>query len=443
MICLKPPNPWMTPAILASKRYCRYLECVWCRSPTTLGRSRLTRQLHLSNRQMSKAKTALYSKIIAEDSGDYRSLWKAFNKILHCCPKMHLPDHSSIVALANTFSSFLVNKISVIRSSFPSDSHSCVLNPCDTRKVLQNLNCVIADEVHHLVLWGPCKSSDLDPVPTSLVKDCIDILITPITSKINLSLIEGSFSSQFKSAHVSLPRPLLKKSSLNNDSMNGYRPVSHLSFLSEVLEKVVVNQLNSQINSSNTSNQYQSTYRKFHSTETALLKIHNDILASLDAGKVTALTLLYLYLFAAFDTIDHAILLRRLDDWFGVAGNALDWFELCLTVRCQRIRPGDCLSSKADLKFGVPQGSVWGPLLFTLYTTPLSSMICEHAIPHHLYADDSQLYVSFASGDSAGALNGLQSCLASVWSWMSTNKLKLNSDKSEFFHIGSERQWSK
>ena len=223
--------------------------------------------------------------------------------------------------------------------------------------------------------------------------------------------------------------------------MKNYRPVSNLSFLSKVLEKVVVNQLNTHINSSNTSNQYQSAYRKFHSTETALLKIHSDILASMDAGKVTALTLLDLS--AAFDTIDHTILLRRLDDWFGVTGKALNWFKSYLTGRCQRIKIGDCLSSKADLKFGVPQGSVLGPLLFTLYTTPLSSMIFEHAIPHHLYADDSQLYVSFASGDSAAALNGLQSCLASVQSWMSTNKLKLNPDKTEFLLIGNERQRSK
>ena len=78
-----------------------------------------------------------------------------------------------------------------------------------------------------------------------------------------------------------------------------------------------------------------------------------------------------------------------------------------------------------------------------LYNTPLSSMICEHAIPHHLYADDSQLYVSFASGDSAAAQNGLQSCLASVQSWVSTNKLKLNPDKTEFLLIGNERQRSK
>ena len=165
-----------------------------------------------------------------------------------------------------------------------------------------------------------------------------------------------------------------------------------------------------------------------------ILQIHNDILASLDAGKVTALTLLDLS--AVFDTIDHTILIRGLDDWFGVTGKALDWFKSYLTGKCQRIKLGDCLPSKTDLKFGVLQRSVLGPLLFTLYTTPLSSIICEHAIPHHLYADDSQLYVSFTSGDSAAALNGLQSCLASVQSWMSTNKLKLNPDKTEFLLVG-------
>ena len=109
---------------------------------------------------------------------------------------------------------------------------------------------------------------------------------------------------------------------------------------------------------------------------------------------------------------------------------------LYLTGRCQRIKVGDCLSSKLDLEFGVTQGSVLGPLLFTLYTTPLSSMISEHAIPRHLYADDSQLYVSFASGDSAATLNCLPSCLASK----SMNKQKLNPDKTEFLLIGKEKQ---
>ena len=134
-ISLTPPNPWMTPAILASKRYRRHLERIWRRNPTALNRSRPTRQTHLCNRQTSKAISDHYSKIIAEHSGDYGSLWKAFNKILHHGPEIHPPDHSSIATLTNTFNSIFINKISVIHSSFPSDSHSCVLNPPDTRKV--------------------------------------------------------------------------------------------------------------------------------------------------------------------------------------------------------------------------------------------------------------------------------------------------------------------
>ena len=108
----KPPNPWMTTAILASKRHHRYLERVWHRYPTALNRYRLSKQIHLCNRQMLKAKSAHYSKIIAEHSGDHWFLLQLFNK-------MYLPDHSSIAALAH-FQFFFINKISIIRSSFPS-----------------------------------------------------------------------------------------------------------------------------------------------------------------------------------------------------------------------------------------------------------------------------------------------------------------------------------
>ena len=155
---------------------------------------------------------------------------------------MHLPDHSSISALSNSYGSFSISKISVVCSSFPSDSHSRVLNPPDTRKVLQNISCVTADQVCHLVLRAPCKSSDIDPIPTSLVKDCIDILITSI---INLSLTEGSFPSHFKSAHVS---PFWRNPPSKRIAWRITGQCLILAFFSKVLEKVVVNQLNSHIN---------------------------------------------------------------------------------------------------------------------------------------------------------------------------------------------------
>ena len=138
--------------------------------------------------------------------------------------------------------------------------------------------------------------------------------------------------------------------------MKNYWSVSNLSFLSKVLEKVVVNHLRTHINSSNTSNQYQSAYRKFHSTKTALLKIHSDILASMDAARVTALMLLNLS--AAFDTTDHTILLSRLDDWFGVTGKALNWFKSYLTGRCQWIKMTVC-PPKPISNLESPRGPLW------------------------------------------------------------------------------------
>ena len=173
------------------------------------------------------------------------------------------------------------------------------------------------------------------------------------------------------------------------------------------------------------------------STETALVKIHNDSLSAMDEGKVMVLTLLDLS--AAFDTTDHSMLLGRLEDWVGVTGRAHNWLRSYLTGRSQQVKLGECLSRKVNLPFGVPQGSVLGPLLFTFYTTPLSQVASQQGISHHFYADDSQLYVSLSSGNSAASLSSLKSCLDSVQLWMSGNKLKLNPDKTEFLLIGHER----
>ena len=240
---IKSPNPWMTPDILASKRHHRYLERVWRRNPTTLNRSRLTRQTHLCNRQVSKAKSAHYSKIIAEHSGDDWSLWKVFNKILRLCSRMHFLDHSSIEALTNTFSSFFVNKISIGHSSCPSDWCSHVLNP-DTRKVFAERNLWHDDEARHLLLLAPYKLLDLDPIPTSVVTDCIDSIVTPMTSIINF----GLWRVLPITLQVCPCLPSIEKPTLNKDNIKKYWPMSNLSSFSKVLEKVLANHLNTSNN---------------------------------------------------------------------------------------------------------------------------------------------------------------------------------------------------
>ena len=110
--------------------------------------------------------------------------------------------------------------------------------------------------------------------------------------------------------------------------------------------------------------------------------------------------------------------------------------------RHQKSRLEEDLES-AQIPLGVSQGSVLGPFFFTLYTTPLSNVITEHSIPHHLYADDSLLYVSFSAGNSSVSAQKLKSCLASVPNWMLSNKLKLNPDKTKFLLTGHKQQWAK
>ena len=210
---------------------------------------------------------------------------------------------------------------------------------------------------------APVKSCDLDPIPTRLLKSCIDPLLPPVTKLINLLLSSGTFPPAFKFAHVT---PLLKKPSLGKEDFKNYRPVSNLSFISKLIEKVAASQIGSFLESSNKSNNFQSAYKQLHSTETALLKIHNDILTAMDSGKVTALTLLDLS--AAFDTIDHSILLQRLEMWYGCGGVVISWLRSYLSDRFQPVKLDRCLSKNVTLPFGVPQGSVLEPLLFSLST---------------------------------------------------------------------------
>ncbi|WP_419586369.1 RNA-directed DNA polymerase, partial [Thiolapillus sp.] len=169
--------------------------------------------------------------------------------------------------------------------------------------------------------------------------------------------------------------------------LKNFRPVSNLSFMSKVTEKVVLQQLLAYLTEHKLICPSQSAYRPHHSTETALLKITNDILLALDSGNVSLLTLLDLS--AAFDTIDHCILLDRLQHMYGISGTALSWFSSYLTNRTQSVIVNDHISQVSSLSYGVPQGSVLGPILFILYTKPLSDLIHCHSIESQSFADDT------------------------------------------------------
>ena len=252
---------------------------------------------------------------------------------------------------------------------------------------------------------------------------------------LSISLSEGIFPSSFKQALV---QPLLKKPSLSTDDLNNFRPISNLIFISKILEKVVASRIQFHLSSNSLSSSFQSAYRIFQSTETTLLKIHNDLILAMDRGEVTSLILLDLS--AAFDTVDHSILLTRLQNWFGLDGLSLDWFSSYLSLRSQAVSINDSISAFSTLSCGVPQGSVLGPLLFTLYTTPLGSMISKNTLKYHLYADGTQLYISFTPTTSVLSLETLTTTFNDILSWMNLNKLLLNPSKTEFLLIGTKQQ---
>ena len=208
---------------------------------------------------------------------------------------------------------------------------------------------------------------------------------------------------------------------MDKESLTNYRPISHLSFLSKLTERVVKLRLTEYLSSNNLLNSFQSAYIKHHSTETTLLSVHDHIIKAMGRQQVTCLTLLDLS--AAFDTIDHSILLERLSSWFGITSTALSWIQSYLLNRSSYINVKNSKSSVFQLLYGVPQESVLGPLLFILYTTPLSTVISKSSADHHLYADDTQLLLSFSAADFSYNITHLENTISNVYNWMSSNFL--------------------
>ena len=212
-----------------------------------------------------------------------------------------------------------MDKIKTLRSELLLIDLNPLYLPDKSPPSFSSFKLVSVDEIKQVILSSPKSTCLLDPVPSNLLPHCIDSIAPIITRIVNLSLSSGVFSKQFKSALV---KSLLKKSNLDPNDLKNYRPILNLSFLSKLIERVIAARFSSHLSSHNLMSKLQSAYRKFHSSETALLYVQNDILASLDAGHSTALLLLDLL--AAFDTIDHSILTHRLQHWFGISSTALN-----------------------------------------------------------------------------------------------------------------------
>ena len=385
-----------------------------------------------------------------DDPNDYQAkrftdLLRSFDLKQHVNGITHKDGHTLDLVITRSDDS-LIRKLS-IRDPAISDHRAvhCELNlqkPIYAKKTVQyrklrsiDFDC-FSEEVRASALFNH-PSSDLQTL-VSRYNSVLSALLdkhAPLKSKcVTIRPSSAWFTpevSEEKRKRRGLERRWLK-SGLEIDRINYVYQCRVVTNLIDKLKSSYYTAIIRHILTNHSDEPFQSAYKAFHSTETALVKVQNDILQAIDQRQ--SVILLLLDLSAAFDTVDHSTLLSRLSTSFGIKGTVLAWFQSYLTSRQQYVRVAECKSSLRSLTRGVPQGSVLGPLLYLIYTSPIGKIIRRHGLQHHLYADDLQLYVSFkteSAADLQRAKSRVELCAREIYNWMLHNGLKLNQDKSE------------
>ena len=440
-ITIRPNTAWYNAALRNAKVIKRRLERKWRKSGKPDDYQLFRKQCDIVNKSLLECKQKFISNQVIENQKDVKKLFKITKHLLGDVRKPSLPKSENHKLLANKFNNFFLDKIISIRDGIQNAATPSnllhfeeKLFPGHSSSKLSHFTPASENEIRKFIIKASDSSCELDPIPTCILKKNLDIFVPVVTKLVNSSLETGIFPDNFKKANII---PLLKKEGLDPESFKNYRPVSNLSFMSKIVEQVVAARLKNHLDTNSLWEKNQSAYRAFHSTETALLRVYNDTIKSIDQKKVVALILLDLS--AAFDTINHKILLKRLSSKYGVSSVALKWFSSYIQNRQQKVKINRESSDELELPCGVPQGSVLGPLLFTLYVAPVANIAREHGIDNMFYADDSQLYFSFNHKEKTEShFSNFEQCLHKIKLWMQENFLKLNDDKTEFILLGSK-----
>ena len=443
VLVVRPKVPWYTDDLKQLKSLRRKLERKLVKSNSENTRRAYAEIRAKYSSLLNQARKVYYTSLIDNCEGDSKKLFRVVNSLCSHKRQSHTwPSQTAYHHLANAFGEFFVKKISIIQEKIGNTDITQPLVQLEAREPdvkLSEFSCVSEEEIIAIIGSSSSTSCRLDPIPTPLLKQSVDVLARVITGIINLSLKEGVVPNDWKVAHVT---PLLKKAGLAA-TFNNFRPVSNLAFISKILEKVVLHQILSHCSNFAPLPVNQSSYRQFHSTETALLKVQSDILMNMDKQEITLLVLLDLS--AAFDTIDHGILLDILERDFGITDSALKWIKSYISSRRQCIIVDDSTSKEFDIDCGIPQGSCLGPILFLLYSSKLFQIASSHLPEIHGFADDTQLYLSFKPDEASSqeAILRMEHCISDMRSWMISNRLLINDSKTEFLIIGSRQQLSK
>ncbi len=436
-------KPWIDEEVIRERTLRRSLERKMLKDKNIESTARYKLQKNRVNFITDQKKIAFFNTSIENCNGDQKLIYQLIKKLSNKPATPVYPEAPNDGVLSNQFSEFFKSKIEKINEQFSDTSildHNLSQNIKNTRVCQYEVfPKITTEELRKYIAKSPTKSCALDPIPTFLLKECLDIALPVLTEIVNKSLSTGYMPKSLKQAIVT---PIPKKPKVTE--FKNFRPISNLPFLSKVIERIVIDKLSSYCKENELNEPYQSAYRKNHSCETALLEVTNCILTNMDNQKVTLLTLLDLS--AAFDTVPHDQFLSRLESDYGITSTALQWFSSYFKDRFQTVNVNNSQSSPQPLTTGMPQGSGTGPWGYTKYTGPLGVLIRILCLLYHMFADDTQLHTSLDPKSSASqslAKTKIENCISTISSWMTVNRLKLNSDKTEFIVLGTKQQLAK
>ena len=321
-------------------------------------------------------------------------------------------------------------KKSLRTPSLPTDQNDSQWN---TQVCLTNFEPASIEEISKLIRDSPNKSCSLDPIPTWLTKKCIDVLAPLIMEIVNLSLSTGKMPDDYENAVLI---PLLKKISLDQEIFNNFKPISNLVYISKLIEKVIASRLHSHMTNNNLYEELQSSYRNF-----TVLKQHWHVFMMTYWGPLMTTKVYYLLCSTWVLLLIPLTMMYFWKDFksgLGICGTALNWFKSYLSGRSQSVLINGTQSKPTSLVCGVPQGSVLGPILFTIYMLPLGDIIKRHETQFHMYADDCQLYTTFEASDINQTALNMEILIDDIRGWYSENMLKLNDSKTEMMVISSK-----
>ena len=421
-----PLTPWFDAECRSIKRAVRLLERRYRRTKDPVDRLAWINALREKHSAFKSKENSYWENTVKSNSSNPKKLWRSVSTILGE-PAKQSANLSTFSA--SDFLDFFEQKVESVRSD---TAGSAPPSFSSTTCTFTSFSLCSQELVGKVIGGAASKSCELDPAPTFLIKEFLEILLPFLTRLCNASLQEGHLPSSQTTAIVT---PALKKPSLDPSDMKNYRPISNLSFMSKVVERIVVRQLSEYFTANSLLPKFQSGFRRHHSTESALLRVLSDIFSATDKGEVSLLALLDVS--AAFDTVDHSILLDRLSISYGLSGSAFDWMQSFIVGRTQTVHYGGSISRRAQLRSGIAQGSVLGPILYILYTADVQKLVESFGFRVHLYADDTQFHDSCKSTDAAELADRAMRVIEAVGNWMSSNRLRLNADKTQFIWLGS------